>query len=375
VGESTKAMLLDITILYRLFRYVLDFLSRIDIGFFSKEQYRDAVGSYRELRKLQQDPEKSKSLPPQILGQMPLDPRWERDPNQPEQFHFNHTTNTTRRNDEYWQKFNTRIQSSTCTVQQLIESLQNLNKELPISTDLVAFRNSPSLIYANNQKQRRLRRLRHELDMTRRLNQYKQRLYNQKLFLYKGVHTDQIKPAKPMDHSRHEKLHLIRDIDDIQEMYDEACLEAVQVEQEQRMLLQKTRDDQQKEIEVLRRMTKQYLNTPVSKDEDYREINKQVFQEYDDDPFHMAIHEVDEKEGNINHENMKIPFFDDDRMPKNKYPKLKVHSKKTEQDRETRRTLLLSSPYANSVKSMEKEAWNVEVDRISGVLAAIMPKE
>jgi hypothetical protein len=358
-------------VVYRVISFLVDLLYGIDIGFFSKQQFQDAVDSYRQTRNVQKDSEKNKLLPPRALGQMALDPRWEQDPDNPDQFYFNHTQNVTRQQDEYWQHYNTRVQSSTCTVQQMIESLQQLNKELPISTEMLAFRNSPSLLYASNQKQRKLRKLRHEVDITRRFNQYKQQLYNQKQFLYRGVQTDQLKPIQAKTRQIQEKIHILRDIDEIQEMYDEACLEAIQVEQEQRMLLQKTKDDQEKEKEVLRRLTTQYINAPLIKDEDYREINKQVFHEYDDDPIHMALHELDDRDGRET-QDIKPAFIDYETTIASKYPKLKVHSKRTEQDRERRRMLFLSSPH--NVKEMEKEAWGIEVDRISTMLATVVPK-
>lgn len=352
--------------LYRIIDYLLDFLPRVNSEFFSEKQYRDVVSLYKAQRKQIKD-ENSNIVYP-VFGQMPLDPRWEHDSDQSDQFFFNHTK--TVKDEAYWQRYNTRIQSSTCTVQQMIDTLQRLNTNLPINTDLLAFRNSPSLVYANNQKQRRLRRLRHEIDITRRMNQYKQRLYNQKLFLYgDSYHNVDLKNVEP---KRYEKIHLIRDIDDIQEMYDEACLDALQVEQEQRMLLQKTKDDQKKETQVLTRLIRQYLIAPIIKDEEYREINKQVFQDYDDDPFQMAVHEIDERDGQQSDHDYKT-FEQYDRTVRSKYPKLKVYSKRTEQDREKRRTLLLSSPFSNIVKGMEKEAWDMEVDRVSGMLATIMP--
>ncbi|KAL0482566.1 chromosome partition protein Smc [Acrasis kona] len=330
---------------FDILNYIFDILRRFKLDFFTQRQYQDATDTYRYHLKNKTDLK--------LLGQGSLDARWERDTNTNEWF-FNHTQNRYRRN--YSEKYDTKLKSSVCTFQQLVESLQIINKNTLITTQLLEFKKSPSLVNSNNQKQRKLRKLKHEIYMAAKVNQLKNTLYSQKMYMLgkSNINNFSEPPSNVRQPENYKnKMHLIREIDHIQELYDEACFDAIKVEHEQRVMLQRTAAEQHKERETLNALIKSYLHAPVNKDEKYRNINKQIFSEHDDDPFLIAMNNI-QNGFTFDTKNIYAPA-------KQKYPKLDVLSKKTEADRERRRELLLTL----------NEDDEIEVDRINGLMMAI----
>src|SRR5690606_19167112 len=148
-------------------------------------------------------------------------------------------------------------------------------------------------------------------------------------------------------------LHIIHDFDEIQELY---C-QAVEAAEEARLqaTIQKTEQDLMNERKLLEELVMFYLYAPLKRDEQYRNINKEVFQDFDDDPIWLHDTGVKRKLRNVSG-----------------YAKLKVLSKQAVDQREIRRDLLLNSPKETEE---DDQRWVQEVDRISGALGYIFNKK
>lgn len=132
------------------------------------------------------------------------------------------------------------------------------------------------------------------------------------------------------------KAHIIQDFEVINLYYRQLVYEANIAEEYEQLYEQKTSENQQKENETMVRLIQAYLYAPVERDEHFRKINREVFNDRDDDP--MLLYEF---KGDTT---LSTGFLGELQTERDKkFPRLKVFSKNTLDDREYRRSMLLST--------------------------------
>jgi hypothetical protein len=235
-----------------------------------------------------------------------------------------------------------------------------------------------SLLLQNRNKSRRIRKIRHELEMNRKRHEYNKKLLDYVLYSLDSRHKMQPDPFitqlltksdENMDENIPKKpvpiFHIIRDFDEIQQLYDECVLDALNIEHAMKLLYRRRQSDIDAENETLTRLVKAYLYGPVLKDEFYRHINNSIFHTFDDDPMQLLLKEKDRE---------KLEFENDDShiTVNSIYPKLRTLSKRSEKERLERRQLLLSTVKSESDKIDDAKAWDIEVERISALLAEVL---
>lgn len=338
--------------------------------------------------------------------ELPLDPRWDSFTDENEFIFHHHRQQQQQQQEQYDEAMNTQrtsaaINTPSINVSDMISNIQlvhdntfqlDTTSSASISDNTIDDDNTAagdrkrrrsmvaksSLLLQNRNKSRRIRKIRHELEMNRRRHEYNKKLLDYVLYSLDSRHKMQPDPFitqlltrsdENMDEEIAKKpvptFHIIRDFDEIQQLYDECVLDALNIEHAMKLLYRRRQSDIDAENETLTRLVKAYLYGPVLKDEFYRHVNNSIFHTFDDDPMQLLLKEKDS--GKLEFEN------DDSRITVNDiYPKLRTLSKRSEKERLERRQLLLSAVKSESEKTDDTKAWDIEVERVSALLAEIL---
>ncbi|KAG2381396.1 hypothetical protein C9374_006385 [Naegleria lovaniensis] len=237
-----------------------------------------------------------------------LDPRWiplQSSDSMNQKFKFNFDKQAL---SEINQTFhNTNEKLSSISIQELITNLQHLNKKINFSTNISAHWLASSNL-SGNQKQRKLRQIKHDLYMAKRRNKFRSKIYEQKYLILNGKKPpgrnedmSQVSSKdedimlhvykKQLERERNQKkeFHIIQDFDFIQQMYREALQDAIEIEYEQSLFTQKSMEEIEKENETLQSLVHSYFYGVKHRDDLMRNVNKELFMDYQDDPFLLAF--------------------------------------------------------------------------------------
>ncbi|EFC39310.1 predicted protein [Naegleria gruberi] len=278
-----------------------------------------------------------------------LDPRWQQISENTYKFNFDRQAL-----DQIRQTFqNTNEKLSSISINQLIADIQHLSGKLNFSTTVQSqWKSSSNLL--GNQKQRKLRQIKHDLYMAKRRNIFREKVYEQKYFILNGkkpppnssnsqddlmIHV--YKTQLDKERNQKKEFHIIQDFDFIDQYFKEILQDSIEIEYEQSVFTQKSMQDIEQENETLNQLIRSYFFDVKQRDEAMRRTNREIFKEHEDDPFLLAFPEFDSPSSREN------PFYDSTATlsPATSFlPKLSTLSMKTEIDRERRRSLLLSSP-------------------------------
>ena len=329
------------------------------------------------------------------MQELPLDPRWEQvEDGDGSQWYFrgHDTTNHFVGGDEEDdQKRLSRFTAPSVSVNDLVSHIQTVHRtafDINTATELAtAFRSTANqqgrrttastrsgsaVLLQNRSKTRRIKKVKHEIEMNRRRHEYNKKRLDYLLYTLDNRHairpdTFVLEQEKEEDEKVGKKkpvpsFHLLHDFEEIQQLYDECVLDVLNIEQNMKMMNRRTQAEIDAENETLTKFVRAYLWGPIEKDEYYREINNSIFQEFDQDPIQMIL-----EEGERSHFDSRYnaSMGSEDIHVNNVYPKLEVMSKRTMKDRQDRRKLLLSI-------GDEDSEYDIEVERISALLSQMI---
>ena len=336
----------------KILNWIWNFLSNIEI-LGNGKQFKNQL-----IRNLKESKNKMKS---QLMDHS-LDSRWIQVDE--DNYKFNFDSRALQNINQTFATTNEKLSSVSLTG--LIKDIQHVNNQIKLSTNISSQWISSSNL-TGNQKQRKLRQLKHDLYMAKRRNSFREKIFKQKQAILNGKNVESSTSKKDVmmqvykeqlekERTQKDYNHIIQDFDFIQQIYREKCQDALEIEYEQSLFTQKSMDDIQQENQTLENIVHQYFHGIKNRDEALRSINKEIFMDFDDDPFQLAF-----------------PFKPNDMGYNQKLPKMNTMSMRTEQDRERRRQYILHpSPLANIT---EKEAQAIENQRVTSVLTHLLKKQ
>lgn len=347
------------------------------------------------------------SHPVSQIIELPLDPRWEPFDEQQDDWYFrHHKIPRTRRSvptlarqgregvvaekglEEEGDAF-----SPSISVSNLVSHIQHVHRSVfqldttsttvttsatarkkgstSASVNRTAGRSGSSMLLQNRSKSRRIQQLRHEIKMNRRRHAYNKKLLDYVLYALDNRHV--LQPDAFITHSMEEEdgdnmsssekpvpiFHLLRDFDQIQQLYDEAVLDALEIEHGIKLMNRRRQSDIDQESETLSRLVHSYLYGPVEKDEYFRSINNRIFHEFDNDPFQLLVSEHGLQKTQQQEEDLSMLHLQDNI---HLHPKPEILSMKSEEDRLKRRHLLLCTA------QNDDQECKIEMERIRALL-------
>ncbi|KAF0976131.1 hypothetical protein FDP41_004806 [Naegleria fowleri] len=411
-NSSSRSSLSNlIKTLYSIFQWIWKFLNNIQFNpddLFSKTLNPQLWKTLKTFSTKQPKDEHLNTVQNSTLD-FALDPRWVplQSSSRTQKFKFNFDRKALSEIHQTFQNTNEKL--SSISIQELITNLQHLNKNIHFSTNISTQWLASSNL-SGNQKQRKLRQIKHDLYMAKRRNKFRERIYEQQYLILNGkkppgrseylnynatsknedIMLHVYKKQLEKERNQKKEFHIIQDFDFIQQMYRELLQDAIEIEYEQSLFTQKSMEEIEKENETLQSLVHSYFYGVKYRDDFMRNVNKELFMDYQDDPFLLAFPNMmsvkdeskkgstvlsDQEEGVLKNSHQDSNLTSTTMFFSTSYlPKLGCLSMRNEQDRHRRRVALLGSGIHDDNDDNVDTANNSEIEhqRVASVLTQLM---